>query len=599
MMKKLVYFVCFVLSANFLAAQGDDVGVATVFNPTQSCSLTATSCTGANYNLGASTSPQAPAAGTMANDAWFSFTAPSTVVKVRVCPNGFDAGVEVRSADGNTLITSFNNSASGVKEVSCVTGLTYGAVYTVRVGRVSGTGAATFQMNIEHHAVSVANNFYPGPAVGVDCYLSGNSIQRTLPCSGVTYTQTRFFFDGQGIPDIGPCTISGGTMQLGICSSAWVSGGTYIVTAEVQANDSECGLIWCGYSIPRTINFCGVCNLPWTASNISPNNTTLSNICTNFSVTPFLGNYQFRWRFQTDNGNTEFCSTWNTGDLSSCGSNVFDCLRYNKSYQVSFGVRFQPTDPICWYGPTNIVTPSMPYPNVNSTECCKWRNVNGGFIQGALIPGYDQFRFRLTPIDPCNSNPPLTPVGPAITTGWSVSSLLNPNGVVTPGTIYLVQEQARILSNSCTNCTGGTLSILGQQTDWSSICIIGMRSSSSPSVGTPIGCFCTPAMSGPMVESELTYEVEYVTAQKTAVISVTNSDDKIIAVDLKASNAMGDGLLQLRNLSGQVVYEQKVVRSDEQIEFAIETSHEMSTGIYVLTVQTSGGVINEKLFLNY
>jgi hypothetical protein len=58
-------------------------------------------------------------------------------------------------------------------------------------------------------------------------------------------------------------------------------------------------------------------------------------------------------------------------------------------------------------------------------------------------------------------------------------------------------------------------------------------------------------------------------------------------------------LLQLRNLSGQVVYEQKVVRSDEQIEFALETSHEMSTGIYVLTVRTSGGVINEKLFLNY
>jgi hypothetical protein len=599
MMKKLVYFVCFVLSANFLAAQGEDVGVATVFNPTQSCSLSATSCTGANYNLGASTSPQAPAAGTMANDAWFSFTAPATVVKVRVCPNGFDAGVEVRSADGNTLITSFNNSASGVKEVSCVTGLTYGAVYTVRVGRVSGTGAATFQMNIEHHAVSVANNFYPGPAAGFDCYLSGNSIQRNLPCVGMTYAQTRFFFDGVGIPDIGPYTTAGGQAFLGFVSTAWISGGSYDVYIEVQVNDAECGLLWFGYSIPRTINFCSVCDLPWTGSSINPNNQTLSSICTNFSIAPFYGNYQFRYRFQTNNGATEFCSNWATGDLVTCGSVIFDCLRYNRTYAVSFGARLVPSDPVCWYGPTNIITPAMPYANVNSAECCKWRNGNGGFIQGTIIPGYDQYRFRLTPIDPCNPNNPLAPIGPSITTGWGSGSLLNPNGITIPGTVYLVQEQGRILSNNCPSCSGVSLTIPAQQTDWGSICIIGIRSSASPAVGTPIGCYCSPGMNLPFEELDLTYDQDYATANKTAIATIQKTGHKIVTIDLSASETMGIGVIEMRNLAGQLVLSKAVRAGEEQVEIQLNELPNMSTGIYVLTVKTEVGLFTEKLFIQF
>jgi hypothetical protein len=598
MIYKIVFSVGCVLLGVFAWAQGENVGTATVFSPTLSCSLTTTTCSGPSYSLGASASPQTPSFGTMDNDVWFSFTAPSSVVKVRVCPTGFDAAVEVRSADGSTVISAFNNSASGIKEVSCVTGLTYNTVYTVRVGRVSGTGAGTFQMNIEHHASSVANNFYPGPAAGVSCYLAGNSIQRTLPCPGVTYAQTRFFFDGQGVPNIGPCTVTGGQAALGSCSSSWVSGGEYIVTVEVQANDSECGLIWWGYSVPRTIDFCGVCDLGWTSSSITPNNTTLSNICTNFSVAPFLGNYQFRWRFQTDNGNTEFCSTWNTGDLVTCSSSIFDCLRYNKSYQVSFGARFQPTDPICWYGPTTIVTPPMPYTNVTSTECCKWRNANSGFISGTNVPGYDQYRFRFTPIDPCNNNPPLQPIGPAITTGWSAGSVIAANSLVTPGTIYLVQEQGRILNNNCANCNGVNFNVFGQQTDWGSICIIGMRNSSSPAVGTPIGCFCTPGMIAPF-EEDLSYELEYVTAQRTAVVSVANSESKLISVDLAASKLMGEGTMFLHNLNGQCVYQQKIIPTDEQIEFTIEPNGQWQTGIYVLTIRTTSGVVNEKLFLNF
>jgi hypothetical protein len=598
MIRYFSIFGFFLLVSPLLFAQGEDVASATVFTPVQSCSLTATTCTGTNFNLGASTSAQAPAVGTMANDVWFSFTAPSTVVKIRVCPSGFDAGVEVRSADGSSLITSYNNAGSGLKEVSCVTGLTYGTVYSVRVGRISGTGAGTFQMNIEHHAVSVRNNYYPGPP-GATCYLSGHSLQRTLPCPGVTYAQTRFFFDGVGVPDIGPYTTTGGLAPLGIVSSSWIGGAQYNVTIEVQANDAECGLIFWGYSLPQTINFCGNCDLPWTGSSINPNNQTLSNICTNFSIAPFFGNYQYRYRFRTDNGNTEFCSNWATGDLVTCNSSVFDCLRYNKTYQLEFAARLSPTDPLCWYGPTTIITPTMPYTSVNSSECCKWRNANAGFVQGGVIPGYDQYRFRLTPIDPCNASAPLAPIGPAITTGWGSGSLLSLNGITTPGTIYLVQEQGRILSSNCPNCTGVNAVIPGQQTDWGSLCIIGIRSSTSPAAGTPIGCYCTPGFAAPFEELDVTFDVESVTVNKTAIATVKQTGEKVITVDLDASKTMGQGKIQLRNLSGQVVLDQIVQDGEQQYEFNLNEIPHMSTGIYILSVITEGGSFTEKLFIQF
>jgi hypothetical protein len=595
LMKK-IYFIIFSLIAQISFSQGEDATTATVFTPALSCSLTATTCTGPSYNLGSTTSVQTPSNGTMANDVWFSFVAPSTVVKVRVCPSAFDAAVEIRSSDGNSLITSYNNTGSGGKEVSCITGLTYGSTYTVRVGRVSGSGAGTFQMNIEHHASAVRNGYYPGPA-GEACYLSGHGIQRSLPCPGVFYAQTRFFFQGIGVPNIGPFTTTGGNPNMGSISSAWVSGASYSCTIEVQANDTECGLIWWGYSIPRTITFCSVCDIPWSGTSINPNNTTLSTMCTNFSVTPSYGNYQFKYKFQTNNGNVEFCSNWATGDLALCSSNILPCLRYGKSYQVSFAARLDPTDPLCWFGPTTISTPPIPYVNISTTECCKWRNPNGGFIQGTSLYGFTQYRFRLTPINPCNVSTPLAAIGPAVTTGWTTAAVINPSTLVTPGTIYLVQQQARSANVTCANCSGVNNTIAGQQTDWGSLCVIGMRSSSSPAVGTPIGCFCTPSLTTQFVEEDLTYVSEYRSANKTDVSTIEQTGQKILTVDLEATGTMGNGVIQLRTLTGQLVKEHSVISSDQQVEIDLNMSSNFTSGIYLITILTEGGIHSEKIYL--
>jgi hypothetical protein len=70
-------------------------------------------------------------------------------------------------------------------------------------------------------------------------------------------------------------------------------------------------------------------------------------------------------------------------------------------------------------------------------------------------------------------------------------------------------------------------------------------------------------------------------------------------VDLDASKTMGQGKIQLRNLSGQVVLDQVVQDGEQQYEFNLNEIPHMSTGIYILSVITEGGSFTEKLFIQF
>jgi len=240
----------------------------------------------------------------------------------------------------------------------------------------------------------------------------------------------------------------------------------------------------------------------------------------------------------------------------------------------------------------------MPYPSVIASECCKWRNANSGFITNISNPGYDQFRFRLVPINPCVNNPALTPIGPAITTGWSNLNLLNANGITTPGTIYLIQQQARILSNTCQNCSGVNANILGQQTDWGNLCIIGMRNSSSPAVGTPIGCYCTPALQVEDLElTDIEYESIGFSSERMSIVTSKIGQQQILIADLDKANAVGNGYISIHTLTGKVLFEQVVFNHESQIEIDLDQIPELSTGIYLLHVQTNVATFTEKIYI--
>ena len=94
--------------------QSDDLVNAPLFNATCISSFSATGCGATTYNLGASTSLQIPAFGTMSNDVWWRFEAPCELVKLKLCDPTFDAAIEVWASE-DSMITSVNlTSNSGL-----------------------------------------------------------------------------------------------------------------------------------------------------------------------------------------------------------------------------------------------------------------------------------------------------------------------------------------------------------------------------------------------------------------------------------------------------------------------------------------------------
>jgi hypothetical protein len=539
----------------------------------------------------------------MANDVWFSFVAPAQVVKIRICNPTFDAAYEVWNSAGTTMIASLNsnaNTGATGKEVSCVTGLTYGTVYKVRVGRVSGTGAGTFQFNIEHTAVEVRIGFYPTPP-SLPCYTPGNSITRTNTCTTAGLGQTRWrFVPVSGGPEI--ICIGAGNQSLSGCPGICMN-GDYIVYCEVQANDAECGNIWWGYSEGHQITMCnGACS-----NIISPaNNSVICNFLnTQFSTNSLGVGFSYQWRFTTDNGATQFCSEWSTqGQFSAYNTLIQDCFRFGKIYQVQTRARYCASEPEPEWCPNSItvITCAPPLVVFQPGQNCRYRNLNGGIIQGIPIIGFDQYRFRFTKVDLCSATP-LTPIAPAFTTNWLSSPIFNPNGQagITAGGTYMIQIQARINPNNCPSCASGTTtSIPGQQVDWGQPIFITFRTSTSPPVGTALPCYCTPSMptaDEPLPEIE---ELRFTegASQTVGVLTASAQSQRMVAVDLSKAQMSGDGILNIYNINGQKVYEQAVYNLDENYYFSLNMSDSIETGIYIISVTSINGMVTDKIFFS-
>jgi hypothetical protein len=611
-MQRYLLFFVFTLLSIIASAQGEDASTAITltnlsanFTCVQNYSSTSCLATSTTQNLGVTTSSQTPAFGTMANDVWFSFAAAAEVLKIRVCNPTFDAAFEVWNSAGTTMIASVNsnaNTGASGKEVSCVSGLTFGTNYKVRVGRVSGTGAGTFQFNIEHSAVEVRNGYYPSPT-GTSCYHPGLSIKRTNTCvvAGVIATRWKFV-PVNGDP---PIICIGVTDQLlsncpGICMN-----GDYIVYCEVQTNDAECGTIWWGYSLGRTIIMCdGACPNILTPAN---NSVICNFLTTQYTCNSLGAGFKYQWRFITDNGATILCSTWsNQTVFLPNNSSIQDCFRFGKIYQVQVRARFCDSEPEGEWCPPGItvLTCAAPLVNFQSGQCCRYKN-KAGFIYGTNVIEYDQYRFRFTKVDLCSTASPIQPIAPAFTTTWLSSPIINPNGIaeITAGSTYMIQLQGRInqTTSSCQSCTNGSiLNVPSQQADWGPPCFITFRTSSSPPVGTVLPCYCTAGM--PTAEDQMPEieELRYTegATQTVGVLTASTQAQRMVAMDLSKAQMTGDGMLIIYNINGQKVYEQALYNLEENYYFSLNMSDSIEAGVYIISVTSSNGMVTDKIFFS-
>ena len=619
-MKTLSILSVFLFCVLNAMAQNEEAAGSILLNPVSMVSytsLTTSQCGTTTYNLGASTSPQTPAAisGGMNNDVWFHFVAVAEVAKIKVCnTSSFDVALELwNSAATGSAIASSNANGSGQKEVICASSLVVGNTYKVRVGRSGSTGSGTFSMLYEHLAVEIRNNFYPDPPGSATCYDFITSFQRTPISYSVGSTRWKFVDSSGNV--YGPYT---GTYLFNFGQAPDICETLTSLNAfvEVQANDADCGSIWWGYSVARPMNICPqICPTISAASGTVSCGGTICEILNNSVSASNVGaGFQYQFRFVTDNGLTEFITPWSTSPIFSTSTSPYvNYFRYGKVYQVYVRVKRCNNNP-SWCGPCILNSCGFPYANITPTNAtsglsnyCLWRNKTGPQMATAAIPGMDQYRFRLMPVNPCASNP-YNPTGGAITTGWGSNYFFYPAAHPIPlNQVYILQAQCRVLPATFTNASGQTVTIPGQQSDWGWPCFVGFRSSASPSAGSTIECcsFPTPAM-GMLPEDFLgenkwtefySMEEEIAPVLESGNVTIMSITGNEITVNSSESLLTGSAICEVYNLSGQLIGSTNLAAIHESSSVIITTKEELPNGIYLITLYTAEGRVTEKFLI--
>jgi hypothetical protein len=596
-----------------IAQVNEDAAGSLLLSPTSMInytSLATSTCSGTTYNLGNSTSTQMPAAisGIMGNDVWFHFVAVAEVAKIKVCtPSGFDASIELWNANATgTPISASNANGIGQKEVICANSLVVGNTYKVRVGRSNTNGPGTFILMYEHMAIEVRSGFFPNPPGAATCYDFATPFQRTPVTPSVGSTKWKFVDTNGNV--YGPYT---GTylFNFGLATGLCENVTSVVAYAEIQANDADCGNIYWGYSTGRTLDLCTyICpTISAAANTVTCGGTVCDILYTTFSCSNVGDGFQYQFKFVTDNGQSEFITSWSTSPIFQTQSVSY--LRYGKIYQVYARVK-RCNNNAQWCGPCTFSTCAFPYASILGTNnYCKWRSPSG-IIEATPIAGMDRYRYRLTPVNTCAANPFL-PTGGAMLTGWTSNSFFNIGAYNLPqNQVYMLQVQCRVNSGTYTNSSGQTITIPAQQSDWGWPCFIGLANASSPAAGSSIQCCSYGPPSSITLPEELiavnrsldmydldsdTYEEEtFVAEGRVKTITI---QDNAITLDVSESLLSGYTQVEIYSINGQLIHTSSLAAIHENSTVTITTERELSNGIYLITLSNAQGRVTEKLLV--
>ena len=228
-------------------------------------------------------------------------------------------------------------------------------------------------------------------------------------------------------------------------------------------------------------------------------------------------------------------------------------------------------------------------------------------METSAIPGMDQYRFRLMPVDPCAANP-FIPTGGAITTGWGTNYFFYPAAhPITLNQVYILQAQCRVLPATYTNPSGQTATIPGQQSDWGWPCFVGFRSSASPAAGSTISCCSFPTPSSMVLPEEYLGENKWTEFYEweeepqpniaSGKITIMNTNGNEVIVNSSESLLFGAAQCEIYSMSGQLIQSGLVPAIHESEIVSITTREELPNGIYLITLSTPEGRVTEKFLV--
>lgn len=580
MFKKLLFLAVLALGCNAAYSQAT---LATAVNVSaESYFLTPPTLT--NYCLASATGQTATACATNLTDVhWFRFTIPTSEttcsVKISVIPSGFDAVIDLYDNTGTYRQCSNsagNNASEVLKSDPTIIPISTGVTYYFRVSSTTDVASACFNLGLEFYAAGQLrpiNSPNPTTDTGLPGYALNQSVLRTLFTAPeealIQATQWRFV--DTDTPTAAGCTftVNSNFQQLAISSMPCVCyNNSYLVYAQLRIDNH-----WTGECIVRTINMESAPSAAISGSNCAVYSLSSTLFATS---TTYLGaNQQLQWEF-SQNGSV--LATVN----SPIGQNYIilttvPCLRYNKVYSVRLRTN------ICgvwgpWTSPYCMLTSPFPVLQLQATQC------------GATIPR--------TTILRCN---PISPVNQYI---WQIAEI-NPGNVAVPiGPATVLCSPSEFVSAAAALQNGRTyrVAIKPVLTSTTTSCNNQFSSCSAYQQGE-YGPFCQVNISGSGLIENNIFENDYFAPalsnveHRAVIINNNDNNGRLLSLNLTESALAGNGVLKVFNLSGQLVYEVNVIDIMENSYYQLFLPETLSPNIYILSLETTQGVFNEKFLI--
>lgn len=597
-MKRLYFFLAMFFCVSLSFAQGTSSSTAILLTPGDVLPQVAGNMTVqaslVNYCLSAVTGEATTTCSPAVTDAkWFRFTVPSAIpsaaVRVTVNPTGFDAVIDFYAGTAASPIYKecSNTAGSGTSEILRTTWATNpispGTEYYFRVSSTTDVASGCFDVKVEYFPTAYVSSGSPNPTVdaGLVGYKVTNNLKRNYPsftAQNNLVQGTRFrVVDASDATNTCTGTLTGTLDQKILYDFPCVCyGKTYNVWVELKMDG-----IWCGEGPVRTITMEAYPNT--TINNVSCQSQLLQG---GQLTTSTLGpNAVLEWEFST-NG-----TVISTVQTASSTTNIFlnnanlSCLRYNRIYSVRVRVRY------CnvwgeWSAPYCLITAPLPvltitgappaYANICNSTISRYSIIYTQFVQGAT-----QYIWQIAPV---SLSAPLVPTGPAIVATTATEVLQLATQPLQSNTSYRIA--AKPFLNSCSD---------PQQGDYGYFCVI----TTSAAVQNP------NTSQAALAEEEVVehrnengfQEMEVEEQGNVAIISFAGYDQRIATLRLVDEAAVGKGMIQMVDMSGNLLYSKDVfIESIDQL-IQIPLPENVAAGLYMISFRTPQHSVTEKFLV--
>lgn len=502
---------------------------------------------------------------------WFKFTLPTTItscaVKITVVPAAFDATVDFY--DPSLVFKQCVNAAGSAGTEYLRTNpntpdfnvVTTGSTYYFRVASTTDVTGNCFQIGLEYYPAAQLNASYsPNPPAdsGLPGFKANETLVRTLINPYESLVQaTRWRFVDTATPTAAGCVyeFTGTYPIMTIRDASCVCyGHSYRVYIQYKMDG-----IYTGECLYKVINMesepTATISTP-TCSIISPAGSIAASY--------IAANQVLQWEFSL-NGVVYATITGAVGS-NLCYLSQVNCLLYGRIYQVRVRVQYCSTYG-SWSAPWCLITPPFPYTQINN---CGQTLSPFSTITCTSIPGANQYVWQIAQVNPAQPTVPIAPASVRITS----NIYLTLSSSVASGRTYRAAVKGGI--QGCP---------VVQQGEYGTFCNISTTGSA--------------LVADDSNQGEISIDDTNLRELDQNLIAAVYTSEREFVLYVQDQAIEGNGLIQIYNISGQLVHQTNVSGIVANTPIQIELPSDLASDLYIYLLHTeSGSYSNKFLYQN-